>query len=59
MKDTSFCLVDVRDLAEALMLTYEKPQVEGRYICSSYIYKVHKLVDKLKHFYPQYNYPDR
>lgn len=59
VKDMSLCLVDVRDLAEALMLAYEKPEVEGRYICSSYIYKVHKLVDKLKHFYPQYNYPDR
>lgn len=58
VKDMSLCLVDVRDLAEALMLAYEKPEVEGRYICSSYIYKVHKLVDKLKHFYPQYNYPD-
>ncbi|PIA25654.1 hypothetical protein AQUCO_10900005v1 [Aquilegia coerulea] len=29
-------LKDVRDMAEALLLVYEKPEAEGRYICSSY-----------------------
>ncbi|CAL5338447.1 hypothetical protein CsSME_00021980 [Camellia sinensis var. sinensis] len=49
--------VDVRDLAEALLLTYEKPEAQGRYICSSYVIGAQVLVEKLKTLYPYYNYP--
>ncbi|KAL5845523.1 hypothetical protein ACOSQ4_011481 [Xanthoceras sorbifolium] len=50
-------IVDVRDLAEALLLTYEKPKAEGRYICTIHMVKLQDLVDKLKSIYPDYNYP--
>ncbi|KAF8409874.1 hypothetical protein HHK36_002392 [Tetracentron sinense] len=50
--------VDVRDLAEALLLTYEKPEAEGRYICTSHTIRTKDLVDKLRSLYPNYNYPN-
>lgn len=50
-------LVDVRDLAEALLLLYEKPEANGRYICSSYTIRPQALVEELKAMYPNYNYP--
>ncbi|XP_062097173.1 cinnamoyl-CoA reductase 1-like [Humulus lupulus] len=50
-------IVDVRDVAEAILMAYEKPEAEGRYICTSHIIKAKDLVDKLKSLYPNYNYP--
>nr|APG32499.1 putative cinnamoyl-CoA reductase 4 [Freesia hybrid cultivar] len=50
-------LVDVRDLADALLLVYEKLEASGRYICSSPAIKVSNLIDILKSMYPQYKYP--
>ncbi|GLT35290.1 hypothetical protein SLA2020_097570 [Shorea laevis] len=50
-------IVDVRDVAEALILVYEKPEAVGRYICTAYPIKAHDLVDKLRTLYPNYNYP--
>ncbi|PRQ19391.1 putative cinnamoyl-CoA reductase [Rosa chinensis] len=52
-------VVDVRDVAEALLLAYEEPEAEGRYICTSYVIKVQALVEMLKGLYPNYNYPKR
>ncbi|KAA8536241.1 hypothetical protein F0562_028719 [Nyssa sinensis] len=50
-------IVDVRDVAEALLLAYEKPEAEGRYICSSYMIRARALAEKLKTLFPNYNYP--
>ncbi|KAJ4962730.1 hypothetical protein NE237_022669 [Protea cynaroides] len=50
-------IVDVRDVAEALLMVYEKPEAEGRYICTTYMAKSKDLVDKLSSLYPNYNYP--
>ncbi|KAJ0085265.1 hypothetical protein Patl1_09334 [Pistacia atlantica] len=50
-------IVDVRDVAEASVLLYEKPEVEGRYICTAYGCRGQELVDKLKSIYPNYIYP--
>ncbi|XP_010413837.1 PREDICTED: cinnamoyl-CoA reductase 1 [Camelina sativa] len=50
-------MVDVRDVAQALLLVYEKAEAEGRYICSSYSVKEQEVVEKLKSLYPNYNYP--
>lgn len=50
-------IVDVRDLAEALLLVYEKTEAEGRYISTSYALKTSSLVEKLRELYPDYNYP--
>ncbi|XP_031270214.1 cinnamoyl-CoA reductase 1-like isoform X1 [Pistacia vera] len=50
-------IVDVRDVAEALVLAYEKPEAEGRYICMAHMITRRNLVDHLKSIYPNYNYP--
>ncbi|KAJ0763931.1 putative cinnamoyl-CoA reductase [Helianthus annuus] len=36
LENRSRMIVDVRDLAEALILVYEKPEANGRYICVSH-----------------------
>ncbi|CAA7397994.1 unnamed protein product [Spirodela intermedia] len=51
-------IIDVRDLADALFLIYEKPEARGRYICSSYSIKAKDLVNKLKSMYPNFKYPE-
>lgn len=48
--------VDVRDLSDALLLMYEKPEASGRYICAPYSNSLHDLVDILKRNYPNYVY---
>ncbi|XXG45439.1 hypothetical protein AAC387_Pa02g0522 [Persea americana] len=50
-------IVDVRDVAEALLLVYDKKEVCGRYICASYPVRVQSMVEKLKSKYPHYSYP--
>ncbi|KAL9450583.1 hypothetical protein AB3S75_012334 [Citrus x aurantiifolia] len=50
-------IVDVRDVAEALLLAYEKAEAEGRYICTAHLIRARDLVDKLKSLCPNYNYP--
>ncbi|XP_059460472.1 cinnamoyl-CoA reductase 1-like isoform X1 [Corylus avellana] len=50
-------IIDVRDVAEALILVYEKPEAEGRYICTAHTTTAKGLVDMLKSIYPHYNYP--
>ncbi|XVE81511.1 hypothetical protein DITRI_Ditri15bG0070400 [Diplodiscus trichospermus] len=50
-------IVDVRDIAQALLLVYEKPEGEGRYICTAHSIKASDLVDKLRSIFPHYNYP--
>ncbi|XP_019703966.1 cinnamoyl-CoA reductase 1 [Elaeis guineensis] len=49
--------VDVRDVVDALLLVYGKPEASGRYICTSHMIKFRDLVDMLKSIYPNYNYP--
>ncbi|CAL5039445.1 unnamed protein product [Urochloa decumbens] len=50
-------IVDVRDVADALLLLYEKPEASGRYICSSPPIKVSDMINILKNLYPTYPYP--
>ncbi|KAL6640892.1 hypothetical protein ACP70R_019073 [Stipagrostis hirtigluma subsp. patula] len=45
-------IVDVRDVADALLLVYEKKESYGRYICSSNHICTRDLVDLLKKMYP-------
>lgn len=52
-------IVDVRDVAAALLLVYEKPEAEGRYICTSHAIKARELGDKLRSIYPHNNYPNK
>ncbi|KAJ0988114.1 hypothetical protein J5N97_006470 [Dioscorea zingiberensis] len=55
MEDRIHHIVDVRDLADALLLTYETTEASGRYICASHPIKAHDLVDMLKKMYPDNN----
>ncbi|CAN6201082.1 unnamed protein product [Urochloa humidicola] len=50
-------IVDVRDVVDALLLAYEKPEASGRYICSSHPIKVSDMINILKNLYPTYPYP--
>ena len=59
MENKQRVIVDVRDVAQAVLLAYEKPETEGRYICTTYTIRVRDLVDKMKILYPNYNYPKR
>ncbi|XP_076892907.1 cinnamoyl-CoA reductase 1-like [Bidens hawaiensis] len=52
-------IVDVRDVAEALILVYEKPEANGRYICTSHPVTSKDIVEILKKHYPHYNYPKK
>ncbi|KAK1555141.1 hypothetical protein Q3G72_022437 [Acer saccharum] len=57
MENKHRSIVDVRDVAEAVLLAYEKPEAEGRYICTAYTIRLRDLIDKMKSLYPNYNYP--
>ncbi|PAN33912.1 hypothetical protein PAHAL_6G056000 [Panicum hallii] len=51
-------LVDVRDVADALLLAYENPQASGRYLCNSLPIRVSDIVNILiKSSFPTYTYP--
>jgi nucleoside-diphosphate-sugar epimerase len=52
-------MVDVRDVADALLLAYKKPEASGRYICSSHPIKVSDMINILKTLYPTYPYPKK
>ncbi|KAK1362202.1 Cinnamoyl-CoA reductase 2 [Heracleum sosnowskyi] len=49
--------VDVRDVANALLLAYEKREAEGRYLCSAHALHKQEIVETLRKLYPNYNYP--
>ncbi|URD99181.1 Polysaccharide biosynthesis protein [Musa troglodytarum] len=53
-----YYIVDVRDVADALLLVYEEPNASGRHICAPHRAKMHDLVDILKSLYPHYKYPE-
>uniref|UniRef100_A0A7N0UTQ2 NAD-dependent epimerase/dehydratase domain-containing protein n=1 Tax=Kalanchoe fedtschenkoi TaxID=63787 RepID=A0A7N0UTQ2_KALFE len=57
VENVEWRIVDVRDLAEALLLVYEKPEAKGRYLCLSHAVLAQELVGKLQSMYPNYNYP--
>ncbi|GAU35705.1 hypothetical protein TSUD_258800 [Trifolium subterraneum] len=50
-------IVDVRDVADAILLAYENHEAEGRYICTSHAITDRDLVEKLKSIFPNYKYP--
>ncbi|KAG2607310.1 hypothetical protein PVAP13_4NG237800 [Panicum virgatum] len=44
--------VDVRDVADALLLVYETPEASGRYICDANARQVSGVVELLRSWYP-------
>ncbi|XP_052203398.1 cinnamoyl-CoA reductase 2-like isoform X4 [Diospyros lotus] len=59
VENRSRMVVDVRDVAEALLLAYEKPEAEGRYICTAHLIKSKDMVEIVRKIYPDYNYPKK
>uniref|UniRef100_A0ACD6AL46 Uncharacterized protein n=1 Tax=Avena sativa TaxID=4498 RepID=A0ACD6AL46_AVESA len=59
MDDKVRNMVDVRDLADALVLTYQNPEADGRYICSAYARKVSDVVSVVTSLHPNLNYPKK
>uniref|UniRef100_A0ACD5ZC11 Uncharacterized protein n=1 Tax=Avena sativa TaxID=4498 RepID=A0ACD5ZC11_AVESA len=57
VEDKARNVVDVRDLADALILVYENPEASGRYICSPYRKRLSEMVDIARSFYPDLNHP--
>ncbi|KAG5542703.1 hypothetical protein RHGRI_015730 [Rhododendron griersonianum] len=57
LENRSRNIVDARDVAEALLLAYEKPEAKGRYICTAHPIRLQDLVEILRRLYPNYNYP--
>ncbi|KAK1373089.1 hypothetical protein POM88_029282 [Heracleum sosnowskyi] len=57
LENKIWLVVDVRDVAESLLMVYEKPEAEGRYICTAYTINTQDLVKMLKRFYPEHEYP--
>ncbi|TKW33865.1 hypothetical protein SEVIR_2G267300v4 [Setaria viridis] len=56
MKNIPWHIVDVRDVANALLLVYEKEESAGRYICAPHHISAKDLVNLLKKTHPNYNY---
>ncbi|KAJ0900633.1 putative NAD-dependent epimerase/dehydratase, NAD(P)-binding domain superfamily [Helianthus annuus] len=56
-EDRDVPIVDVRDCAKALLLAYEKPEAEGRYLCSAHVLRTNALIELLKKLFPRYSYP--
>ncbi|XP_078178274.1 cinnamoyl-CoA reductase 1-like [Carex rostrata] len=57
VENTTRNVVDVRDLAEALLLVYEKQEASGRHIANSHAINTQYLIELLKALFPNYNYP--
>ncbi|CAN0901431.1 Cinnamoyl-CoA reductase 1 [Linum grandiflorum] len=52
-------IVDVRDVAEALILVYENAEAQGRYICTAHSVYAQEMVEILKQKYPNYDLPNK
>jgi nucleoside-diphosphate-sugar epimerase len=56
MHDRLWHIVDVRDVADALLLVYEKAESSGRYISAPNYTNTKAMLELLKKTYPNYNY---
>ncbi|VAI33866.1 unnamed protein product [Triticum turgidum subsp. durum] len=56
MNDVTWEIVDVRDVADALLLVYEKPESSGRYISASNYITTKAMLELLRKAHPNYNY---
>uniref|UniRef100_A0A804QA49 NAD-dependent epimerase/dehydratase domain-containing protein n=1 Tax=Zea mays TaxID=4577 RepID=A0A804QA49_MAIZE len=54
VKNKLWHIVDVRDVADAMLLLYEVPEATGRHICAPHVISARDLLDLLKSMYPDY-----
>jgi len=47
--------VDVRDVAQSLIVLYENPSAEGRHLCLESSQRMIDFTDKLAHLYPEFS----
>jgi nucleoside-diphosphate-sugar epimerase len=59
MNNNFWPIVDVRDVADALFLIYNKAGPSERYICSLDQMDLKDLLRTLKSMYPNYSYADK
>ena len=59
MNNKFFPIVDVRDIADALLLLYNKAGSSERYICSLDQMDLKDLLAIMKNMYPSYTYADK
>jgi nucleoside-diphosphate-sugar epimerase len=59
MNNKFYPIVDVRDVADALLLLYDKAGRSERYICSLDEMDLKDLLGILKSMYPNYSYADK
>jgi nucleoside-diphosphate-sugar epimerase len=59
MNNKFWPLVDVRDVADALLLLYNKAESSERYLCSLDQLDLKNLLEILKNMYPNYSYVDK
>ncbi|KAK1603947.1 hypothetical protein QYE76_027620 [Lolium multiflorum] len=59
MTNKSWPIVDVRDVADALLLLYNKAGSSERYLCSLDLLDMKDLLEILKNMYPNYSYADK
>ncbi|XP_058780958.1 uncharacterized protein LOC131655073 [Vicia villosa] len=57
MKGNYWLIVDVRNVANALLLAYENPIAKGRYICTSHTITEKYLREKMRILNPNLNLP--
>ena len=56
VRDKLWHIVDVRDVADALLLLYETHGAAGQHICAPHFITVRELLRLLKSMYPGYPY---
>jgi len=56
MNNMLWHIVDVRDVADALLLVYEKAESSGRYLCAPDRVSTKDMLNILKSICPDYNY---
>ena len=59
MNNKFWPIVDVRDVADALLLLYNKASSPERYICSLDQIDMKDLLEIIKNIYPNYSYVDK
>ncbi|EEC84806.1 hypothetical protein OsI_31872 [Oryza sativa Indica Group] len=59
MNNKFWPMVDVRDVADALLLAYHKAGPSERYLCTLEQMDLKHLLDLMKNMYPNYNYADK
>ncbi|KAL4198074.1 hypothetical protein AMTRI_Chr03g44070 [Amborella trichopoda] len=56
-RNKTFSTIDVRDLADALLLVYNNPEALGRYVCVGHAAKTKEMVEIMRRRYPNHTYP--